>query len=146
MELVGPDTTTKRQPGGKLPQQMRTRQGKARLVTLDGLDARTAAAKAAHHLIETLSSDLGGDAQLSAGQRQLVHRAALTGAQCADFEARWVAGQTIPLNEYLSAVNVQRRVLATLGLERRAKPVLTLREQLELEAEAEEAAQVGGAD
>jgi hypothetical protein len=102
---------------------MRTRQGKARLVTLDGLDARTAAAKAARHLIETLSSDLGGDDQLSAGQRQLVHRAALCGAIIADFEARWVAGQTIPLNEYLSAVNVQRRVLATLGLERRVKDV-----------------------
>jgi hypothetical protein len=123
VENVGPDTTTKRQPSGKLPRQMRTRQGKARLVTLDGLDARTAAAKAARHLIETLSSDLGGDDQLSAGQRQLVHRAALCGAIIADFEARWVAGQTIPLNEYLSAVNVQRRVLATLGLERRVKDV-----------------------
>jgi hypothetical protein len=130
VENVRPDTTAKQQSCGKLPRQMRTRQGKARLVTLDGLDARTAAAKAARHLIETLSSDMGGDDQLSVGQRQLVHRAALCGAIIADFEARWVAGQTIPLNEYLSAVNVQRRVLATLGLERRAKPVETLAEYL----------------
>jgi hypothetical protein len=123
IETAGPDTTVKQQPCGKLPRQMRTRSGKARLVTLDGLDARTAAAKAARHLIDMLSSDLGGADQLSAGQRQLVHRAALCGAIVADFEARWVAGQPIPLNEYLSAVNVQRRVLATLGLERRAREV-----------------------
>jgi hypothetical protein len=123
VETVGPDTTTKREPCGKLPRQMRTRQGKARLVTLDGLDARTAAAKAARHLVDSLSSDLGGDDQLSAGQRQLVHRAALTGAIVSDYEARWVAGEPIALNEYLAAVNVQRRVLATLGLERRPRDV-----------------------
>jgi hypothetical protein len=123
---IGPDTTAQRQSCNQLPRQTRTRKGKARLLTIDGLDARTAAAKAARQLIDSLTADKGGDDQLSAGERQLVHRAALTGAIVADFEARWVAGEPIPLNEYLSAVNVQRRVLATLGLERRARPVVTI--------------------
>jgi hypothetical protein len=109
---------------------MRTRKGKARLLTLDSLDGRTAAAQAARQLIDTLTSDLGDDDQLSEGQRQLVQRAAVCGAIIADYEARWIAGEPIPLNEYLAAVNVQRRVLATLGLERRAKPVETLSEYL----------------
>jgi len=79
--------------------------------------------RAAHALIASISIDLGGDDQLSAGERELVRRAALCGAIVADFGARWVAGQDVELNEYLAAVNVQRRVLATLGLQRRAKDV-----------------------
>lgn len=119
--------TTERQARGaeasRLPRRSKTRQGKARLLTLDALDARTAAAQAARKLIETLSTDLGGDDRLSEGERQLVTRAALTGAIVADFEARWVAGEPVPLGDYLSAVNVQRRVLATLGLQRRPRDV-----------------------
>jgi hypothetical protein len=107
----------------KLLRHARTRQGKLRLVTLDALDARTAAAQAARDLIATLSADLGGEDHLSAGEKQLVQRAALTGAIVADFEARWVAGQPVDLGDYLQAVNVQRRVLATLGLQRRQRDV-----------------------
>jgi hypothetical protein len=95
-----------------------TRAGKARLTTLDCLDQRTAAAQAARRLIATLTTDMGGEGRLSEGERQLVQRAALLGAIVADFEARWVAGQRVELGEYLQAVNVQRRVLATLGLKR----------------------------
>jgi hypothetical protein len=127
---IQPDAAVERQACNQLPRRARTRQGKSRLLTLDFLDARTAAARAARQLVDTLSADLGGAEQLSAGERQLVQRAAMCGAIVADFEARWVAGQPVPLSEYLSAVNVQRRVLATLGLQRRAKPVETLQEYL----------------
>lgn len=58
----------------------RTPQGKLRLLTLDALDARTAAATAAHQLVATLTADMGGEDQLSAGEKQLVQRAAMTGA------------------------------------------------------------------
>jgi hypothetical protein len=133
-ENIPADTTAERQTSGQLARRKtRTRQGKARLLTLDSLDGRTAAAQAARQLIDTLTSDLGGDDQISEGQRQLVQRAAVCGAMIADYEARWIAGQPIPLNEYLAAVNVQRRVLATLGLERRARDV-TLPSPLEYAA------------
>ena len=133
---IQPDTDAVQQPCGAdavvLPRQTRTRQGRARLLTLDYLDQRTAAAKAARNLVTHLTSDLGGDDQLSAGERELVKRAALCGAIVADFEARWVAGQPVELNEYLAAVNVQRRVLTTLGLQRRPRDVTlpSLREYL----------------
>jgi hypothetical protein len=84
---------------------------------------RTAAAQAAKALVDSLIVDLGGDTRLTAGELQLVQRAAMTGAIVADFEARWVAGQSIALHEYLAAVNVQRRVLAKLGLRRRSRDV-----------------------
>ncbi len=126
--------------GAALPRRSKTRKGKTRLLTLDNLDLRTAAYASARRLVETLSTDLGGDDQLSEGERQLVTRAAMTGAIVADFEARWVAGEPVPLGEYLSAVNVQRRVLATLGLQRRAKDIskLPLRERWALEAAGEQ--------
>jgi hypothetical protein len=108
---------------GRLPRRSRTRKGKARLLTLDYLDMRTAAAQTARNLIASLITSLGGEDQLSAGQRQLVTRAALIGAIIADFEARWVAGQDVALAEYFAAVNVQRRCLTALGLERRARDV-----------------------
>jgi hypothetical protein len=107
----------------RLPRRSKTRQGKARLLTLDHLDARTAAFKEARSLIISLTNDMGGEDRLSAGERQLVTRAAMTGAIVADFEARWVSGEPVALAEYLSAVNVQRRVLATLGLERRPREI-----------------------
>jgi hypothetical protein len=103
------------------PRRTRTRRGKVRLITLDALDARTAAAHSVRELIATLSKDLGGD--LSAGEQQLVQRAAMIGAIVADCEARWATGQQVELAEYFMAVNTQRRVLATLGLRRRPRDV-----------------------
>ena len=73
-------------------------------------------ARAARSLISALVADLGGDP--STAELQLATRAALTGAIINDFETRWAAGEQIDLPNYLSAVNVQRRVLATIGLKR----------------------------
>jgi hypothetical protein len=108
-------------PASYFPRRSQTRTGKVRLVSLEQLDGRTAAFKAAQNQIRMLSADLGND--LSVAEQQLVTRAALVGAIASDFEARWVAGEQVPLMDYLAAVNVQRRVLATLGLQRRAKTV-----------------------
>jgi hypothetical protein len=93
-----------------LPRRSRTRQGRARLLTLDALDARTAAAQAARKCIDALTTNLGGEDRLSEGERQLVVRAALLGCITADFETKWIAGEAEPvlLAEYLAAVNVQR--------------------------------------
>ena len=86
--------------------------------------------------------DLGGDELLTAGERQLVQRAAMCGAIVADFEARWVAGQSVQLHEYLAAVNVQRRVLVTLGLRRRPRDVTPrLQEYLRTHPDADDDAE-----
>lgn len=122
-----PDADAVQQANGDvttmLPRRSKTRQGKVRLLTLDALDARTAAAQAARRLIETLSSDLGGEDQLTAGEKQLVTRVAMTGAIVADFETRWIAGQQIELGNYLQACRTQCRLLALLGLQRRQHDV-----------------------
>jgi hypothetical protein len=70
---------------------------------------------------------LGGAECLSAGDRELATHVAMLGAMLSDYEARWVAGHRINLRHYLSALNMQRQELTTLGLglERRQKDINT---------------------
>jgi hypothetical protein len=97
--------------------------GKLRLLTLGHLDGRTAAARRARELIEAIQTDLGGSDRLSEGERQLVQRAAVLGAYIESCEVKWLGGEAVDLADYLAAINAQRRVLATIGLERRSRDV-----------------------
>lgn len=106
-----------------LPRLARTRQGKIKLLDLSDLDQRTTAAKTARSLVGALIADLGGQASLSIAERELVTRVAMLGAILADFETRWVTGEQVSFCDYLAAINAQRRVLATLGLQRRPRDV-----------------------
>jgi hypothetical protein len=109
------------EPSRRYSYRTRTRQGKERLLTFDSLDQRTAAYSGALQLVAALTADVGGDP--TAAELQLIQRAALTGAIANDFETRWIAGEVIPLSDYLACCNVQRRELMALGLERRARPI-----------------------
>lgn len=97
--------------------------GKVRPLSLADIDRRTAAFRNSQALLADILSDLGGAANASAGQRELAQRAAVLAAMIADSEARWLRGDIIDLGNYLASVNAHRRVLATLGLERRARNV-----------------------
>jgi hypothetical protein len=97
------------------------KQGYVRFLTLKDLDQRCRAAARVKQIMSALESDLSGaDAdQLSEAKKQLIMRAAMAAVICEDFETRFALGEPIELPDYLTAINVQRRVLATLGLERR---------------------------
>jgi hypothetical protein len=101
----------------------RTRAGKVRLLTLDALDQRCAATQAARQLIGSLTISLGGDEALSAGEQQLIERAALLTAVIRDYEIRWLSREPVPMSDYLAAVNTLRRVLVSLGLRKRVRDV-----------------------
>lgn len=77
----------------------------------------------ARGLIANIESDLGRSDHLSTGQRQLVQRAAVLGALCESYEASWITGEPVVIEAYRAGINTQRRVLATLGLERRSRDV-----------------------
>jgi len=66
--------------------------GKARLLTLEGVDRRTAAYRDTKRLIADIESDLGGADQLAATERQLVRHGAVLGAVLTDMEAKWLRG------------------------------------------------------
>jgi hypothetical protein len=104
-----------------------------RLSSLSRLDGRTAAAKEARDLAAALERDIGGDP--SAAMRVLIEQGACLWALCSDYGRRCLTGQLDPTEvpTWLRTVNNLRRVLETIGLERRAKNV-TLSQYLELKA------------
>jgi hypothetical protein len=108
------------------------------LRTLDELDGRTRASQRTRELLSSIHVDLGGSGQLTQAQCQLAQRAAVLGALLEDYEVRWAAGEPFDLNAYLAGINAQRRVLATLGLERRARDITpSLREYIRDAGEGE---------
>lgn len=97
--------------------------GKVRPLSLADIDRRTAAFRNSQALLADILADLGGAANASAGQRELAQRAAVLSALIGHAEAKWLLGEAIDLGSYLASVNAYRRVLATLGLERRARNI-----------------------
>ncbi|TIT36184.1 MAG: hypothetical protein E5W65_10495 [Mesorhizobium sp.] len=96
---------------------------KARLRTLDDLDRRTKAAQATFELRNSIANDLGGVDHLSAMQRELVDGAALLGAMIKDLGANYLSGDPVDLSEFMALTNAQRRLLADIGLERKARDI-----------------------
>jgi hypothetical protein len=112
---------------------------KVKLLTLDNLDGRTAAARAARDLMADIESDLGGRDQLSTGELQLIQRACITGAILEDMETAWLAGGLIDVSSYVALGNAQRRYLETVGLKRAPRDVTpTLKQYLDAKHEAAE--------
>jgi hypothetical protein len=97
------------------------RGNKVKLLSLADIDRRTRAYQRTAELIAAVETDLGGTEQLSTGERQIVQRAAVTGALIEDLEARWLQGFPIDPALYATLGNAQRRYFETVGLARRAK-------------------------
>jgi hypothetical protein len=113
------------------------------LKTLDSLDGRTLASRHAYAVKGRLEADLGGGDHLTEGQRRLIQRAAVLDAIIESDETNWLSGQTVDINLFLAAINAQRRVLTTLGLDRRSRDVTPPGSGLDLdaiEAEVDDAA------
>jgi len=109
-----------------------TRPVKAKLVSLDQLDGRTAAARAAREVISSIEADLGGPEAISTARRAIIENAAVLGAVVQDMGAKWISGEQIDLNLYSTLSNTRRRLLESVGLDFQAKDVTpTLSEYLE---------------
>ena len=110
--------------------------GKVTLRSLADIDGRTLAARTAKALVAELESDAGGTEHLSAGERALIVRAAITGAMCEDAETRWLTGHPIDVAAYTALTNNLRRLLTTVGLKRQPRNVTPdLRDYLAAHAE-----------
>jgi hypothetical protein len=116
----GPDPPAKR--AGSYPPKPAASKLRG-LKTLNQIDGRTFASKRAHQLIRALSLDISPGGDLTESMKQLIQRAAILGALIESSEAQWLAGDAVDLNAYFMAVNSQRRILITLGLDRRTRDV-----------------------
>lgn len=102
------------------PPQFSTRKGTG-AVALAGVDGRSMMARRFREITATIESDLGGD--LTEAQKHLVARAATLAVWCEEREAELAQGQDFDAAQYATISNALRRLLADLGLERRAKDV-----------------------
>jgi hypothetical protein len=89
-------------------------------------DPNSAWARRFHDLVQGHISDLGGRSNMSEAQFSLVKRAAGLECELEQFEGRLSLGEEINLDSYGRAASHLRRILETLGLERKARDVLTL--------------------
>lgn len=105
-------------------QSTQTATTKGRRCTVDipalGLvDGRTREARLYGQAVADVISDLGGEDHVSRAELELVRRAAGLSVLAALAESRLLTGEAIEVSELVSVGNAQRRILATLGLQRR---------------------------
>jgi hypothetical protein len=72
-------------------------------------------------LYREIESDLGGHTELSAAQKQLAQRAAISCALAEDMESRWVEGRSIDIPQYATIMNSQLRLFSALGIKRQPR-------------------------
>jgi hypothetical protein len=124
------------------PQYSRTRQlakptARSRITNgkelLPGVDGRTLWARRFRDVLALHLGDLGGEANTSEAEKALARRAACLIVELEQLELRFAqsgGAEGNLLERYQRAANSLRRLLESLGLERRAKPVLSLGEVL----------------
>jgi hypothetical protein len=90
------------------------------------VDGRSLAARRFRDIVTSLIMDVSGGVDLPAPKLAIVRRAAhlIVWAELA--EAEFASGKQLDIGAYTTAANSLRRLLADLGLERRAKPVESL--------------------
>lgn len=91
-----------------------------------GGDGRGPWARRHRDLIELHTDDLGGPAALSEAQASLIRRAATIEVELERMEAKLSEGEEADLDAYGRITGQLRRTLETLGINRRAKEVVTL--------------------
>jgi hypothetical protein len=97
-------------------------------------------------LIAGHASDLGGATALSESQMSLVRRASAIECELEQMEGRLSRGENVDLDAFTRAASHLRRILETLGLERRPRDVETLEQYLAnrpADAESASVAEVG---
>jgi hypothetical protein len=116
---------------------------------LDDNDKRGPVARRFRDLVGLVTADLGGVAELSEAQRQIVRRIASMSVWCESEEAKMANGAEIDIDKFQRTSNSLRRLCETIGLRRVPKDAtpLNLREYLKATAaqEAPQRAQANGA-
>ncbi|MEL7719025.1 hypothetical protein AAG598_03185 [Citromicrobium bathyomarinum] len=88
---------------------------------LAGVDGRSVTYRRYRDILGQLVSDLGGDP--SEAQMQIARRAASLAVWAEEQDASAANGEPLDIGTYTTASNSLRRLLADLGLERRARDV-----------------------
>lgn len=98
-----------------------TRVGNGKSLFIDEVDERSMVARRFRELLAQVATDLGGD--LTAAQQAIARRACALAVWCESCEPEMDKGNELDIGQFTTAANSLRRLLADLGLERRAKDV-----------------------
>ena len=110
-----------------------TRQGNGSAL-LPGVDGRSTMARRYRELVAAMESDLGGN--LPAAKQAIVLRAATLIAWAEQAEAEFARTGEMDVQQFTTATNALRRLLADIGLERKVRDVPDLRQWLESKKES----------
>lgn len=103
-----------------LPSRQRSRVTNGRSAFVEA-DARGPWARRFRDLVELHTADLGDAAHLSEAQKSLIRRAATIEAELEKLEGHLAAGSAVDLDGYGRCAGQLRRILETIGIERRAR-------------------------
>jgi hypothetical protein len=99
--------------------QARSRVSNGSAMFLDSVDGRSVLARRYRDVLAALVSDMGGDP--SEAQSLIARRSATLAVWCELAEAGMAKGDNLDIAEFTTATNALRRLLADIGLERRAR-------------------------
>jgi hypothetical protein len=119
-----------------LPSRQRSAVTNGRRMFVEG-DGNSAWSRRFRDLAAQHADDLGGIVNLSEAQQSLIRRVSAIEVELEQMEGRMSKGEAVDLDGYTRAAGHLRRILETLGTERRAKNVTpTLGEYLAAKAAA----------
>ena len=121
-------TPLARQVSDARPSRLRSRVTNGRTLFVEG-DGRGPWARRLRDLCEAHAADLGGAECLSEAQRSLIRRCATIEVQLEQMEGQLCDGKTCDLSKYATAAGHLRRILETLGIERKPRDVTPTLEQ-----------------
>lgn len=98
---------------------------------LERIDKRTKIWRAILPRIRRLEEDAGGADNLTHAKRSLCRRAAFLELLCETQELRFTAGEPADVGAYTQAFNSMVGAYRMLGIERRQRPVRTLRDVMQ---------------
>lgn len=123
------------------PSRVRSQVTNGRRTFVDG-DGKSAWARRRRDVIELHVSDMGGWDALSEAQISLATRAAVIQVELEQMEGKLSMGEEVNLDAYTRAAGHLRRILETIGIERRPRDVTSIVDILrEHSASKSEAAQ-----
>ena len=94
-----------------------------RVKFLPRVDGRTLMARRWQELATNLIIDQGGEDHCSSAKLILVKRLAAVGAMLEEFEARYISGDAIDIDKYISLSQLAARLANSIGLSRKARTV-----------------------
>jgi hypothetical protein len=124
--MLNSPTDQKAFKGRQLAHRSRVTNGHSLLPDLPGIDGRSAWVRRCRDLIGLHLSDLGGRDNCSVAEASLVRRASVVTVELEQLEAKFAAaGRAAPadLETYQRCTNTLRRLLESIGLQRRARDV-----------------------